>query len=501
MNDEKENGSERFLSWIYQDEPIRRTAGAVTDDIPQKYRDMKKIARNYDAFRQSEEWLFYTQGKFMEDFEDDFEYQGVFERYFPTYRDMNDRQLRGYFTWRTKVRHGIVEQTSLSFVFVYLYELLNLIGVEFAEEGYVMLKRFWDSYREYEPFIDRYVRLWLGDFVVYYNLDRTLLEELSDTAADDAMLVLLHYDSYSEEEVFSALTELSSYNPERSKFYRQYPDDFRAVACKVFARLSEYYKKKRKISLWEKLFGRKTVSFYYMFGSALFYGRMNHPDCEYVVNDFQRYICKNGKWLCERISGSGGKNKELGSLLKTVDCLMRRKYEFKFPVKQDNTVKYISGMIEKEIDQYLELKKKNSKPDIEIDISKLQGIRQAADITRDKLIVEEEPEDGLADMSAGTSILERPAEPVIANRSADTRIQTENEAGLSETEYSFLRCLICGGNYDSLFRDKGVMPSILVDSINEKLFDRFGDTVIIFDGGMPELIEDYRDELKGIIKE
>lgn len=508
MNEERENGSGYFVSKIYRDEPILRTEKPVADDFPQKYREMKKIARNYDAFRQSEEWLFYTQGKFMEDFEDDFEYRGVFEKYFPTYREMNDMQLRSYFTWRTKVRRGIVEQTSLSFVFVYLYELLNLIGVEFAEEGFIMLKQFWESYREFEPSIDRYMRLWLVDYVVYYNLDRTLLEELSDTAADDAMLILLHYDSNSEDEVFSALTALSSYNPEHSKFYRQYPDDFKAVACKVFARLSEYYEKNRKISLWEKLFGGKMVSFYYMFSSAVFYGRMNHPDCEYIINDIRRYSCRNGKWFCERVFGGSGKNKELGALLKTIDCLMRQKYEFKSPIKQDNTAKYLSCMIEKEIDRHVESKKKNARPDIEIDISKLPRIRQAADITRDKLIVDEDSEDEQPDVSADMPVFGEQTEPVTAtapfiepNESSGGQKQTENEAGLGDTEYRFMHGLLYGESYDGFIKEKGMMLSVIADSINEKLFDIFGDTVITFEGDSPELIEDYIEELKGIIKE
>ena len=41
--------------------------------------------------------------------------------------------------------------------------------------------------------------------------------------------------------------------------------------------------------------------------------------------------------------------------------------------------------------------------------------------------------------------------------------------------------------------------SLLIDSINEKLFDRFGDTVITCDGETPAPVEEYADELKGIL--
>ena len=62
----------------------------------------------------AEALIFCKQGKFMEDFEDDFDYRGEFVRYFPTYQAMNDAQLRGYFSWRTRIRRGEINRTSLS---------------------------------------------------------------------------------------------------------------------------------------------------------------------------------------------------------------------------------------------------------------------------------------------------------------------------------------------------------------------------------------------------
>ena len=42
------------------------------------------------------------------------------------------------------------------------------------------------------------------------------------------------------------------------------------------------------------------------------------------------------------------------------------------------------------------------------------------------------------------------------------------------------------------------MLTVAIDEINERLFDDFGDTVINFDGDTPEIIEDYKEELKGM---
>ena len=85
-----------------------------------------------------------------------------------------------------------------------------------------------------------------------------------------------------------------------------------------------------------------------------------------------------------------------------------------------------------------------------------------------------------------------PAEPAAPETpAADTR--------LSETERAFLHCLLEHQPYADLLRQGSVMLSVLVDHINETLFDDFGDTVILFDGDQPELIEDYVEELRALL--
>ena len=88
-------------------------------------------------------------------------------------------------------------------------------------------------------------------------------------------------------------------------------------------------------------------------------------------------------------------------------------------------------------------------------------------------------------------------------RQADIRLpEPETPAAdtrLSETEQAFLHCLLEHQPYANLLRQGGVMLSVLVDHINETLFDDFGDTVILFDGDQPELIEDYVEELRALL--
>lgn len=482
LSDEKLKNRAAHSSIIYQDEPILHTASQMANDTPPKIREMRKLALSPDMYLYSYIRLFYLQGKFMEDYEDNYVYQGEFNRYYPTYHDMNNNQLRGYFSWRTKVRHGVIEKTSLSFAYVYIYELLNQIGVPSAEAGLQMLKAFQSTYQEFEPSIQTNLQTWINDYVIYYDLDYSLLEKNNDTDFDNTLLILLHSDSHSRAEIFEALCSLSTYRMEKSKFYQQNPEDVQQVVCNIFSVLSEYYQKNRKNTFLEHLFGKKVSCPYEMFQSAVFYHHTSPRSGVYVINEIHRYVCKNNIWTCEKYYSNRGKNKTLGTLLKAIDCRMREKYDFRYPLKQQKIPQYVLAILDKELDTILTSKKKHTTPPITIDLSKLQGIRNASAITRDKLLVEDEPEEP----SPETPPIEKPA-------------QTENPYGLHDTELQFLQCLLQGNTYEALLREKGIMLSVLVDAINEKLFEQFEDTIILLEDDRPELIEDYTDKLKGMI--
>ena len=240
---------------------------------------------------------FYRQGTFMADFEDDCPYPGTFNSDFPTYNAMSDRQLRGYFTWRAAVRQGDVQESCLSFAYVYLYELICGIGVTDPMDGFQKLESFWQAYRTFSPEIDRYARTWLQDYVVYHGLSPQLLEPYKTLSFDRSLVALtraeelacarltnpqrgrrkkgasalpLPGDPVAEQRLFDALDALSTYHLAGSRLYKSKPT-LRHVCCAVFVRMSEYYHKQRKYSLTESLFGGQFELAYTMFGSAVFF--------------------------------------------------------------------------------------------------------------------------------------------------------------------------------------------------------------------------------------
>lgn len=499
---------------IYRDEPLIFTASQMKSYVPEEIKQMKKIASEPSAYYQTEACIFYRQAKFMESYEDDFEYKETFFTYYPTYQRMNTSQLRGYFSWRTKVRRGEVEKTSLSFVYLYIYELINLIGSVSPEDGFKKLRSFCEVYSRLDPSILRYTKAWLPDFAVYYNIDKSLLDGLVDTDLDRNISVLKNYEAHSREEVFETICSLSSYNITNYKLYKLFPDDVKIIVCGVFQKCSEYYRKNRSKSFCDKLFGRTVEMYYQLFESAVFYDRKKYTDYTYEITDSHKYYCKNGRWYCEKYYGNK-KSKQLGDILKSIDSIMREKLDTGYPVGSPCETKWILSIINKEIDSLIENKKKNTAPKIEIDVSKLAGIRKAADITRDRLLTEEErdiseestviPEavydetDEVTEIPGAVTFFGSYENVSVENSEtavSDVSVASENNTSLDDNEYGFLHSLLYGGSFDSR-----IMPSILADSVNEKLFDEFGDVVIIFEGDTPVIIEDYAEDLKGMIPE
>ena len=470
----------RHSSSVYTDEPILFTANRMQNYLPERCREMRRLAFQGGRRNMTSAEIFYRQGKFMEDFEDDCPYSGEFVRYFPTYESMSDSQLRGYFTWRARLRHGSVEKTSLSYAYVYVYELLNGIGAADAEDGFRKLRDFREAYRQLDPQIDRYLDVWMRDYVIYHDLDPAFLADVTDAQFDSALIVLRDWREHDDDTLYDAISALSTYQITRSRYCRTEPEKTKTVLCGTFRRLSEYCEKHRKFTLTEGYFGRQFTTPYTMFYSAIVCMRPQ-PDRTYVVSNLCSYTCKDGKWSCTRVWGKHGKNADLGAVVRAVDALLRESDAFPYPLKTESIPKYLRKIILGTIEDMREEQRQRASREVHIDLSKLQGIRDAAEVTREKLIVEEE--------SLPEPEPERPQEMQT----------TENELGLDDVERAVLRAILQRRDVGEALRGSGRMLSVVADSVNEKCFDLFGDTVLVFDGETPQVLEDYEEELKGML--
>lgn len=570
MAEARTHQSARFSNEIYADEPILKTGRQMQNFLPDQYRKMREISRwQEDPEGGAGRWLseaelFYRQGLLMADFEDDCPYNGTFKSYFPTYNAMSDRQLRGYFTWRAQVRRGTVEETSTSFAFLYLYELICGIGVDDPLDGFNKIKAFWDVYRAFEPGIDRFARVWLQDYAVFHGLDPKLLRDSKTVMFDNALIELrraardlvpapapsgqtpkrrktseptppLPPDEVREERLMAAINALSTYNLSNSRLDRSHHRDLRHVACAVYVRMARYYDTHRKTGIVASLFGEETAMPYTMFASAVFFAPERHEDCEYRLDSIHIYRCQNGFWECMRIHGSRQKSSKLGEMMRACDQRLRLALDPAHPLKEEKVPKYLAKIIDDEIVAWLSWDAAHQPVKIDIDLSQLGHIRSAAAQTREALLIDEEREDGAsAEAEAADSgqpeaepVTDAIVEPVVTPIRQDLTDEptistkqfgvvapllaptpplaaaapTDAASELAPAATAYLRALLeqNAAQATSAVAHSGQSEDMLVDSINEALFDLVGDTVIEFGAAGPQIIEDYEADVRGYL--
>lgn len=570
MAEARTHQSARFSNEVYADEPILKTGRQMQNFLPDQYRKMREISRWQDDPKGgagrwlSEAELFYRQGLLMADFEDVCPYNGTFKSYFPTYNAMSDRQLRGYFTWRAQVRRGTVEETSTSFAFLYLYELICGIGVDDPLDGFNKIKAFWDAYRAFEPGIDRFARVWLQDYAVFHGLDPKLLRDSKTVMFDNALIELrraardlapaptpsdlaparrktseptlpLPPDEAREERLMAAINALSTYNLNNSRLDRSHHRDLRHVACAVYVRMARYYDTHRKSGIVASLFGEETAMPYTMFASAVFFAPNRHEDCEYRLDPIHIYRCQNGFWECMRIHGSRQKSSKLGEMMRACDQRLRLALDPTHPLKEEKVPKYLAKIIDDEIVAWLSWDAAHQPVKIDIDLSQLGHIRSVAAQTREALLIDEEREDDVP-MEAEATLIEQPNTESAPSMTAGpgemaTRQDEPDEPTVSTEEFgvvapllvsmpapvtpasaeaanklapaadAFLRALLERNTAQATLAvaQSGKSEDMLVDSINEALFDLVGDTVIEFGSAGPQIIEDYEADVRGYL--
>ena len=144
----------------------------------------------------------------------------------PMYRELTHEQLCWYLFWRSKVREGSYPKTALSYVFLYLYEQINLSDVIGCEKAYANIVGVWKNYRAEFPRIDKYVSEWLIDFSLI-NRFRINLGDIGEALPDIINSATIP-EIYMPGDFFknkgnaeAILGKLSVYDYKKSKFYTE----------------------------------------------------------------------------------------------------------------------------------------------------------------------------------------------------------------------------------------------------------------------------------------
>jgi hypothetical protein len=432
--------------------PAEPIAQRASDPIRQRFYEMRRLASG-SPFGRNDAAVFYRQAKYMEDFEDGYDGFEPFSRYYPSYQVMGCEQLRTYFTWRARARAGEYRQTSLSYIYLHIYELISGVGIASPADGQDRLLRLWTAYRGAEPGLDNYLPQWLKDYHIYYGLPRPFAE-----FAEQNGLAPFYPEAFYTTGDLALWNAVSGYDVTKSKFCA----DGNAVLMRdCFAAAIQAVRE--SAGGFERLFLYSSAEVPWRpFLRALAYAPETGPDREAGgVPGGETYIRRDGRWSVKTSVLNTGWKELAAYLIKKTEACLREAVKYKFKIKAEPNVPFLPPEMFEIIDAAVERAVKAFRAEltrtvVTVDRGALARIRREALGTQEMLIVPD----------SSQSLPPSPGEAPPAG-------------GGESAELQALAALLTGAVTLRRFAaGRGLMPEVLADGINEMAVDFFGDNIL-----------------------
>ncbi|OQA25730.1 MAG: hypothetical protein BWY61_00903 [Firmicutes bacterium ADurb.Bin354] len=455
-------------------------------DTPDEIRALWKECRSESVFLLRNE-SFYRQALMMKDFKDAYE-PVPYSAHFPVFANMKISQMRSYFSFRREARRSVFLKVSPAYIYVYVYEILCGIGIRDDRQAYDMLEELADAYKNEYPALYEDICRWMKDYAVYHGMQDEIDSFFEKEKISDKNIEIIFYpEKYDKEKIFEAVCEFSAYKIDRSVFYRKYPDTVKIAVVKTVDVMNDYYQSLCKRSFFEYCFGLMKQNPYRPFNGAVFYSPDKIGQAEIRIDPVRVFRCREGIWTLSSYNAAG-KNKALGIVLRKLDRQLRIAYGFSRELKDNSPDPLMDIYIKKAVEATKQEEYIAEHPPIEVDLSKLEGIRSDADVIREALLTEEERD-------------VRINEEVFTPESVDES-HPKAKAPLdpfTETEICFLRLISQKGDWRAFLKEKHIMEGVMVDSVNAKFLDIIGDSAIEECNGEMSIIPDYEDDVRGYI--
>lgn len=344
----------------------------VFQETPEPDRKLS-LEQRFVAYGREREWDIGEEASFV-----------PFKSYWPTYESMTPSQLRWYFYWRGEVREERYPDTDLSYIFLYIYELINGIGWIQAMDGYRLLLRIWEAYQKRYQKLNAYLPEWVTDFKVVHRLD-VPFQDIVDRTPRGLGGLLLEMELMSAfrkeplEVSWRSLRKLSDYDAEKSKFYQQEGKAaLESYAPRALALVDRYFSKTQGMRLIDKYRPVTRNRKKFLFRSTVYdesmYGDLTDIDVMEITS-----CTKLRKFVTELIRG--------------VENELREQMGFRGRLRNIKLEQEIARLIHKFIErEYAAQEAEKNRIVVEIDSTKLKQLQQDSDQVRELLTVEEEEE-------------------------------------------------------------------------------------------------------------
>ena len=519
----------------YTSEKIPLTPSAKSSQS-ESYGMFKKMRRiggyqgAYMSYYSDDVETFCKQAHFMKNFTDNYDEIIPLNTYYPTYGKMNDGQLRTYFTWRTKVRQGIIENTSISYAFCYIYELLNDVGVTNPADAIKKLITLWSVFRQYNEGLDLYLHRWIRDYYIAHKTqlpaafsEYSQLFPVPYHKEDMELLAKVKSCSWDDLRVIEAS---SSFHITNGTFYKTGNKEIiEECACYTIRELAKVFR--RGGVDFRNMFVEKRREKRYSLYQGAVHSNIAASPITIELDAFETVKYSNRSWSREYVDITQYRS-AIGYILKHIEIKMRQHFGYKQNLQSPGISVVENCFINSEPEKFYwsgrptltRLKAWKGKAyaviadddfetaivcaisdycksahiviqgsevrivkPVEIDLRKLKKIEKEHIETAEKLIIEE-PSGIVPDLPDSI--------PVPAVVGPEIKGMAGLVDSLSAESRNLLKVILESGQ---------VHPNseLLVETINEKALEAIDDNLIDYAEGVPYVYDEYIDDLKSLL--
>lgn len=473
-----------------------------THKLPEPYFSIKKMREiHYNPFEFSQGDLFCKEAKILHtiNIEEEVKSQHYFGTPTLLFNKLTNNQIIYYIKWRTLIRKNILPPPTKECWIIYLSELINFIEFQNPQEIFNKLLFLLDLIKNnnfHDYFIKKILVNTIKDFWIIHNkkidFSLTELQEIINIESEKDILK----DFINNNFLIVSLGDfekISSYKLTDSIFLKEENNKklYIDILQNVFSQIDNYLLEKE--SSFNNVIFNKKISIWKPYGYLIYNNTQNFSVPQINFSNFETYY-SSGKEIVVKETYTAhypDVKKIIGYIAKKTEEITRLKYNFKTKITtkktdiknlyfSNKTIKHffeseeIDEIIEKLISQKI---KSLFKKEYVFNINSINQIKEVTNKNESKLIVED------------------------YSKELEAENKTEQKDSLlTKIEIEFLHLLLKNEDTMLFCKQNNVMLEIIIDNINNKLYDLIGDNIIELDSN-PLIYEDYIEELKKILEE